>query len=673
MVCNLTQSQFSEHGLDILALGPKFVLPPKCVPVSDVIASVEAGLQKSDNANLSMSRDQIHSSAANIVSRAKSKPQLSSPRLSLPVQYFPVIKGLKDKAQVENLAYVSADKGSKTVIMDKTEYIQKMRAHFQTSTMFVKSTVSQNQKLYVNIKSVLCSFMSAATILSILPSVDRAPLPNPYALVKIHKPSKPIRVITPMYSTVSYNVSKCLDQMLKPAVSDLSFCISNIGTLVQEMRNLHISPTLFMASIDVTALFDNVDVTAFLASLPDLLSSTESRWRYNIPSFKDASIQDIVKLFDYILHNSIFRFEKSILCQVFGVAMGNPLSVSVSDLYLGALEESFMSLCPASCKPVFYRWYIDDIILIFDGSVEKLHEFLEFVHSQLSNTKIRFTYELEVEGVIPFLDISITRKPDSLCFTVFRKPTHSNRYISNCSFVPLSYIKTTLKTLRNRALSYCLDMPSLTAEFEFLTDVFVLKNNYPEKLVARFFSLKNCYATCANLNIISPKIFLPYFGSEADRLASFLKSVGFKIFFRPPPSLNSLLYKPSVSHYKAEHSDRCNVVYLLGCSGVNCQTFYVGQTTRIFRKRLQEHIKAVHSKSPDSGLSAISLHARSTGHAFDFIRYLDIARNFRDLVIKEALYIHANRDKICNSRSVESCAFVSPHWLPCLPCLSIAD
>ena len=65
------------------------------------------------------------------------------------MQYFPVVNELNDKAKAENLAYVSADKGSKTVIMDKTDYIQMMHAYFKTSAIFVKKAQPVRVKNYM--------------------------------------------------------------------------------------------------------------------------------------------------------------------------------------------------------------------------------------------------------------------------------------------------------------------------------------------------------------------------------------------------------------------------------------------------------------------------------------------------------------------------------------------
>ena len=57
-----------------------------------------------------------------------------------------------------------------------------------------------------------------------------------------------------------------------------------------------------------------------------------------------------------------------------------------------------------------------------------IFQYLNFsFHSHFNNhnTSIQFTKEIEGNGKIPFLDCSVTRKNNTLRFTVSRKPTHN--------------------------------------------------------------------------------------------------------------------------------------------------------------------------------------------------------------------------------------------------------
>ncbi len=82
---------------------------------------------------------------------------------------------------------------------------------------------------------------------------------------------------------------------------------------------------------------------------------------------------------------------------------------------------------------------MDDIFLIFDSKnftdSASVHDdirtaiilaFVKFLHDFLKDTRVRFTYELENSGFIPFLGCSISRTNYSCSVSVFRKKTHSN-------------------------------------------------------------------------------------------------------------------------------------------------------------------------------------------------------------------------------------------------------
>ena len=649
VVSNCSSASFTEQQLDILALGPKFVLPPKETPVLEVITAVEKGLQRTDASKLSQTKDNIRATSANILCRST----IASDQPPLPDHCASTIKELCKKAVDENLVYLNADKGSKTVVLDKQEYNEKMGQHFSNVNLFEKSSASKYSALYCSLKSVLSQFLTLSCIMSLLPSADRAPLPSPYPLVKLHKPNRPFRLITPTYSAIAYQVSKHLDCLLKPAVRTLQFRIGSISNFVTELRQFDLKPTYFVASIDVTALFDNVCISSFMAQLPSILVETETHWRSMSTCFAKASITQIVSCFDLVLNNSFLKFNGRILRQKFGVAMGNPLSVSVSDIFLGLLEQEFLRNCPSAFKPLLYRRYIDDVFLIFDGPTTLLQDFLDYVHECLASTRIRFTSELENCKKLPFLDIVLHRTPSKFELSVYRKVTHSNRYISVFSFVPIQFMIATLKTLRSRALCYCVDSAALKSEFEFLRGIF-LKQGYSAGLVNKFFSIRGLPAGCLPFRLSLPSIILPYFGTKTRQLANYLSSIGFQTTFTSLTTLNSILYKPTTRSPNAEKRDKNNVVYLLSCN--QCNVMYVGETTRSFCVRFKEHIRDVSGSK--SNVSAMSLHARDSAHTFELNRFLACSKDYFGLKFKESFFINANSDILCNSRSTDKCCFM---------------
>ena len=72
------------------------------------------------------------------------------------------------------------------------------------------------------------------------------------------------------------------------------------------------------------------------------------------------------------------------------------------------LEEEAIATAPESCKPRLWKRYVDDVLeIIQDGEADNVTEHL----NQIDPTgSMKFTYETESNGSIPFLDIEITRK-----------------------------------------------------------------------------------------------------------------------------------------------------------------------------------------------------------------------------------------------------------------------
>jgi hypothetical protein len=120
--------------------------------------------------------------------------------------------------------------------------------------------------------------------------------------------------------------------------------------------------------------------------------------------------------------------------------------------------------------------------VIWPHRPDNLKEFLDHLNS--IHTSIQFTMETESEGHFPFLDIDIYRRPDgSLGHKVYRKPTHTNLYLSARPHHHPSSKQAALSTLIHRARALC-DQDSLHADSEFLKDIF-RRNGYSDRQIHR--------------------------------------------------------------------------------------------------------------------------------------------------------------------------------------------
>ena len=82
--------------------------------------------------------------------------------------------------------------------------------------------------------------------------------------------------------------------------------------------------------------------------------------------------------------------------------MGNPLGPIFANIFMSAYEQTWLK--EALVKPLLYRRYVDDTFLIFEPTAN-IKDFIIFLNSQHPN--LRFTYEEEIDGYLPFIRITI--------------------------------------------------------------------------------------------------------------------------------------------------------------------------------------------------------------------------------------------------------------------------
>ena len=89
--------------------------------------------------------------------------------------------------------------------------------------------------------------------------------------------------------------------------------------------------------------------------------------------------------------------------------------------------------------------------------------------------------ELEDDRKLPFLDVTVTRCEDRLSTSVYRKKTHTDRYIHFSSNHHDRVKRGVIQCLRSRATRVC-EAEDLEAEEEHLRLTF-RKNGYPRGFI----------------------------------------------------------------------------------------------------------------------------------------------------------------------------------------------
>jgi len=101
--------------------------------------------------------------------------------------------------------------------------------------------------------------------------------------------------------------------------------------------------------------------------------------------------------------------------------MGSPISSTIAVFYLQFFEEIYIKQWLESKEIIYYKRYVDDILIIFDTTKINLHTINTYISKIHNNIKLNPTYE--EHSSIDFLDLTISREHKKLKVDIYRKPT----------------------------------------------------------------------------------------------------------------------------------------------------------------------------------------------------------------------------------------------------------
>ena len=173
--------------------------------------------------------------------------------------------------------------------------------------------------------------------------------------------------------------------------------------------------------------------------------------------------------------------------------------------------------------------YVDNtFVFIKKGCVEHVLARLNSFHKN-----IQFTFELENQNKLPFLDVLLIPRGYTVETTVYRKSTENEIYLNWGSFAPVTWERGTLKTLLNRGYIVCSTDYHLKKELDYLRYVFQKHTSYPKwiiKQVAKQEKDQNIQSNADGArtnelpsNSKSFTLLLPYTGQKSEYLIRSLR------------------------------------------------------------------------------------------------------------------------------------------------------
>jgi hypothetical protein len=367
-----------------------------------------------------------------------------------------------------------------------------------------------------------------------------------------------------------------------------------------------------------------------------------------------------------------FKFQGALYRQVEGLPMGSPISPIIANIFMEEFEKNVLQTFPDG--PSVWLRYVDDTFVIIKREMKDL--FLNHINTQYRT--IKFTLdEGSDSGELAFLDCLVQRNADGGFTTkVYRKPTHTNRYLnydSSHSYDVKVGIAKSLLTRANRLSSNQEEVKK-----EQLAIIEGLKSNgYPNTLLKRMIKKVNEEVNQPQLetngNQLNPSewkksVVIPYEKNTSEAIRRVLNKIGIRVTFSAPFTIKNKLV-----HLKDKQNpkDTGGVVYKLQCS--SCPISYIGETSRAVSVRCNEHKKLSQKtiQSQRDGLnleasSAIAAHVQTTGHSVNFDEPQIILRNQKfanQRKIAEQLIIASTPDN-CNRMDSTQLSHVWSRILP---------
>ena len=445
-----------------------------------------------------------------------------------------------------------------------------------------------------------------------------------YGLPKVHKPGVPLRPIVSFFSSPTYQLSKHLSMILAPLIGNSDSHVQNSRRFSSFMASQILSPDDVLVSFDVVSLFTNVPVNLAIDVAHRRLRANDS-----LPSRTNLSVVELIQLLEFCLNATYLSFRGQVFQQTYGTAMGSPVSVSVANIVMEDVEERALSSYEIQLP--FWKRYVDDICTVVPK--QRVQHLLQ--HLNGIEETIQFTVELESNGCLPFLDVLLRRRPDgSISTSVYRKDTHTDKYLDFSSHHPLSHKIAVVRTLCSRAETHSSLASSRLDELNHVSSALRL-NGYPLAFVSHHSS--RLHPQIPVPPTWKSTVVLPYVRGLSESLRRILVDMEIRVSFKPLLTIRHLVSSPKD---RTPDLHKSGVVYKIPCAA--CPTAYIGQTGRRLCQRLGEHKRAV--KDADFNSSALAEHAWTEGHPVDWqsVSVLSSCPDYHYRLVKEAILIRTS-------------------------------
>ncbi|XP_065370896.1 uncharacterized protein LOC135963045 [Calliphora vicina] len=638
---NHTSIEFEMEHKWLLSLGNKFAIPvdrKNFTPIP-LIADMEQWVQGiKDDTEKDITRSKIANRIAyfkrNLRNTGKDKFILS---------IYEVTRNFIKKHE-KDIIITTADKGNKTVILYRRDYMEKMYQLLDDKSTYRKIEIDPTTSLQKRNNNLITQLGKDGYITryeKFNMTTQAAAAPELYGLPKIHKDGIPLRPISASMKVPCYSLSKYIGTILRNIVSP-KYNIQNSVELKRKLESVSLENDDIMVSFDVVSLFTNIPIHLAIRNILD-------KWK-TLKEHTAIPRQTFLKILQFCLtDNNYLTFDNKFYHQTYGMPMGNPLSPTIANIVLDTLLDDVIDELRANNIEIkFITKYVDDLFAIIRKSdEEKILKTMNVYHN-----KIQFTIEREKNMSIPYLDINIIKDNGRIRTNWYTKPTSSGRMVNFNSTQPLKMKISTATNLIRKVLQIS-DVEYRKTNINRIRKI-LTKNSYPTYMTNNLINKVLKYEKQQkNPNTEEEKVFysVPFIPklTETKTMKRMITEKTTTIAYKSNMTLRHLFTnnKTKIDKLKSD-----NVVYEIKCDGnerERCNLVYIGTTKRMLGTRVNEHKTDIEKGKITT---ALSLHVKECNHKMDFdnIKILDREQKENKRYTLESLRIQQKIHNTMNTK-----------------------
>ena len=270
---------------------------------------------------------------------------------------------LKSLIRNKELIIQKADKDNTVVLLNRKDYISKMKLILADISKFKKIQTDDNKVLnhLIHMENKIVELLkrlkekqeiSDKVYNELYPTGSKPGIL--YGLCKIHKSIvdgvPPFRSILSAIGTTTYKLAKFFVPLLEPLTYN-QYTIKDSFSFCEELK--HFNTNLIMAGFDVESLFTNIPLQETIDLCVQKL--------FEDKNFIDGLSKDSFREMSFILFDNEYYEQRN------GVAMGSPLGPTFANIFLCVHEILWLEKCPPEFRPVIYKRFVDDTFLLFQN------------------------------------------------------------------------------------------------------------------------------------------------------------------------------------------------------------------------------------------------------------------------------------------------------------------